>query len=144
MDKIKELYKKYEEIITYVFFGALTTVVSLAVKWGLLFTMLDAKNELQLQIAIIISWIAAVIFAYITNRKFVFKSKNNDILKEISSFFGSRVLTLVMEMIIMWFFVSFLHLDTKEWVLVWTLVTQVLIIIGNYILSKLFVFKKIK
>ena len=144
MDKIKELYKKYEEIITYVFFGALTTVVSLAVKWGLLFTMLDAKNELQLQIAIIISWIAAVIFAYITNRKFVFKSKNNDILKEISSFFGSRVLTLVMEMIIMWFFVSFLHLDTKEWVLVWTLVTQVLIIIGNYILSKLFVFKKSK
>lgn len=142
MEKIKDLYKKYEEIIKYVFFGGLTTVVSLAVKWGLLFSILDAKNELQLQISIIISWIAAVTFAYVTNRKFVFKSKNKDLLKEVLSFFGSRVLTLIMEMVIMWFFVSFLHLDTKIWVLIWTFVTQVLIVIGNYILSKIFVFKK--
>lgn len=141
MKKIKEFYKKYEEIINYIFFGGLTTVVSLSVKWILLFTFLDAKNELQLQIAIIISWILAVTFAYVTNRKFVFKSKSENLLKEVASFFGSRILTLVMEMLIMWFFVSFLQLNSEFWVFVWTLLTQVLIVIGNYILSKIFVFK---
>lgn len=142
MKKIKEFYKKYEEIINYIVFGGLTTVVSLSVKWILLFTFLDAKNELQLQIAIIISWILAVIFAYVTNRKFVFKSKSKNLLKEVTSFFGSRILTLIMEMLMMWFFISLLQLNTEIWIVIWTLVTQVLIIVGNYILSKLFVFKK--
>ena len=141
MKKLTDLYKKYEEIITYIFFGALTTLVSLSVKWGLLFTIFDAKNDLHLQIAIILSWILAVTFAYVTNRKFVFKSKNKDLLKEVISFFGSRILTLGMEMLVMWFFVSFLHLNTELWILVWTLLTQILIIIGNYILSKIIVFK---
>ena len=142
MKKIINLYKKYEEIINYLIVGGLTTVVSLVVKWGLLFTILDAKNAIQLQLAIIISWIAAVIFAYVTNRIFVFKSKSKKILKEIISFFGARLLTLGLEMVIMWFFVTLLKLDSNIWVLIWTLVAQVLVIIFNYILSKLFVFRK--
>ena len=81
MKKIVDLYKKYEEIINYLIVGVLTTVVSLVVKWGLLFTILDPKNSLQLQVAVVISWIAAVVFAYITNRIFVFKSKSKKILK---------------------------------------------------------------
>ena len=142
MKKIINLYKKYEEIINYLIVGGLTTVVSLVVKWGLLFTILDAKNAIQLQLAIIISWIAAVIFAYVTNRIFVFKSKSKKILKEIISFFGARLLTLGLEMVIMWFFVTLLKLDSNIWVLIWTLFAQVLVIIFNYILSKLFVFRK--
>lgn len=142
MKRIQDLYNKYEEIINYVIVGILTTIVSLVVKWGLLFTILDAKSAFQLQIAVIISWIAAVTFAYVTNRVFVFKSKSSNILKEIVSFFGARLLTLAMEMVIMWFFITLLKLDSDTWVLIWTMVTQILITIFNYIFSKLFVFKK--
>lgn len=142
MKKIVDLYKKYEEIINYLIVGVLTTIVSLIVKWGLLFTVLDPKNSVQLQVAVVISWIAAVVFAYITNRIFVFKSKSKKILKEIMSFFGARLLTLGLEMIIMWFFVTFLKLNSDLWVLMWTMVAQILVIIFNYIFSKLFVFKK--
>ncbi len=142
MKKIINLYKKYEEIINYLIVGVLTTVVSLVVKWGLLFTILDPKNSVQLQVAVVISWIAAVVFAYITNRIFVFKSKSKKILKEITSFFGARLLTLGLEMLIMWFFVTFLKLNSDLWVLMWTMVAQILVIIFNYIFSKLFVFRK--
>lgn len=142
MKKIINLYKKYEEIINYLIVGVLTTIVSLVVKWGLLFTILDPKNSVQLQVAVVISWIAAVMFAYITNRIFVFKSKSKKILKEITSFFGARLLTLGLEMLIMWFFVTFLKLNSDLWVLIWTMVAQILVIIFNYIFSKLFVFKK--
>lgn len=140
MKKILNLYKKYEEIINYLIVGVLTTIVSLGIKWGLLFTILDAKIAFQLQIAVIISWIGAVTFAYVTNRIFVFKSKSKNILKEIASFFCARLLTLAMEMIIMWFFVSILKLNSNTWVLIWTIITQILITIFNYVFSKLFVF----
>lgn len=138
------IYYKNPEIWNYLIVGVLTTVVSLAIKWGLLFTILDAKNGFQVQVAVIVSWIGAVIFAYITNRIFVFKSKSKNYLKEISSFILGRVATLLMEMFIMWFFVTLLKLNSDTWVLVFTLVCQVLVTIFNYILSKLFVFKKEK
>lgn len=142
MNNIWNIYHKYEEIINYIIVGGLTTIVSLVVKYGLLFTVLKAENPIELQIAVIISWIAAVSFAYITNRIFVFKSKNKDIVKEIISFFGARVTTLLMEMFIMWFFINLLKMNSDFFVFIWTLVTQVLIMIGNYLLSKLLVFKK--
>ncbi len=138
------IYYKNPEIWNYLIVGVLTTVVSLAIKWGLLFTILDAKNGFQVQVAVIVSWIGAIIFAYITNRIFVFKSKSKNYLKEISSFVLGRVATLLMEMFIMWFFVTLLKLNSDNWVLVFTLVCQVLVTIFNYILSKLFVFKKEK
>ena len=136
------IYHKNEEFWSYMVVGFLTTVVSVVVKWGLLFTILDAKKKLELQLAIIISWICAVLFAYVTNRFYVFKSKSKQIFKEFISFVGSRILTLLMEMFIMWLFVTHFKLNTKLWVITWTLVCQILIIIFNYILSKLFVFKK--
>ena len=142
MKKIFDLYKKYQEIINYLIVGVLTTIVSIVVKWGLLFTVLNPKNAVELQAAVIISWIAAVTFAYVTNRIFVFKSKSKKILKEIVSFFGARLLTLGMEMFIMWFFVTLLKLNSDTWVIIWTIVVQILVTIFNYIFSKLFVFKK--
>lgn len=141
MQKIKELYLKYKEIINYLIFGVLTTIVSLAVKYALLFTILDASNGIELQIAVIISWIIACLFAYITNRIWVFESKTKEIIKEMTKFFGARIATLGMEMLIMFIFVTLLGLNSDTWVIIWTLVTQVLVIIGNYILSKLLVFK---
>lgn len=144
MQKIIELYKKYEEIVNYLIFGVLTTVVSLATKYLLLFTILDAKNSIQLQIAVIVSWITACTFAYVTNRIWVFKSKSKNILKEAISFFAARLATLGLEMLIMFVFVTALGLNSNLWVIVWTLVSQVLIIIENYVLSKLLVFKKEK
>ena len=142
MKKIISLYKKYDEIINYLVVGVLTTIVSLVVKWGLLFTILDAKNAFELQLAVIISWVIAVIFAYVTNRIFVFRSKSKEILKEMVSFFGARLLTLGMEMLIMCFFVTILKLNSDIWVLIWTMVSQIFIIVFNYIFSKLFVFRK--
>ncbi len=142
MQKIKKLYSKYKEIINYLIFGVLTTIVSLAVKYLLLFTILDASNGIELQIAVIISWIIACLFAYITNRIWVFESKSKKILKEMAKFFGARLATLGMEMLIMFIFVTLIGLNTDTWVVIWTLVTQVLVIVGNYILSKLLVFRK--
>lgn len=139
---IMSLYHKYKELVNYLIVGVLTTVVSLGSKWLLLFTVLNASDAFQLQLSIIISWICAVLFAYVANRIFVFNSKNKKILKEMISFFGARVLTLVMEMVIMWFFVTLLKLNSDTWVLIWTFVTQVLIMAFNYVFSKLFVFKK--
>lgn len=100
-------------------------------------TVFDSKNAIQLQISIIISWIVAVIFAYITNRVFVFSSNNKNIFKEIVSFFSSRVATLLLEMVIMFIFVTKLNLN----VFIFTIVTQVLVIVLNYVFSKIFVFK---
>ena len=141
-NKISNIYKKHEEIINYIIAGGLTTVVSIGSKWLLLFTIFDAKNPTQLQAAIIISWICAVLFAYVVNRIFVFKSKDKNIIKELIKFVGSRVTTLLLEMFIMWLFVTFLKLNSDTWVVVWTIFAQILIMIFNYILSKLFIFKK--
>lgn len=131
-------YNKYKEALLYLFFGVCTTLVNLVTKWILLLTVIDSSNAIQLQAAIIISWIISVLFAYVTNRKYVFESKSKSIFKEISSFFGSRVLTLVLEMVIMYIFVTALNFN----VYLFTIISQVLVIVLNYVFSKLFVFKK--
>ncbi len=138
------IYHKNEELWNYLIVGGLTTVVAIAVKFGLLFTVLDAKNPIQLQTAVVISWIVAVLFAYVANRIYVFKSHSKKIFKELVSFCGGRVLTLLLDMFIMWFFVTLLKLDSNTWVFVWTMVSQILVIIFNYIISKIFVFRKEK
>jgi putative flippase GtrA len=140
--KLFKLYKEHREIANYLIVGGLTTLVSLAVKYALLFTILDAKDPIKLQIAVIISWVASVAFAYWANRKYVFESKSKQIAKEIGLFVASRISTLLLDMLIMWFFVTLLKLDTNTWVIIWTVVSQVLVIIANYVLSKFFVFKK--
>ena len=140
---MKELIKKVinKETILYLIFGVLTTLVNLGVKYALLFTVLNADNPFELQVSIIISWIVACLFAYITNRIWVFESKSKNIIMEMLKFFGARLVTLGMEMLIMYIFVTALGLNSDMWVVIWTIVTQILIIIGNYVLSKIFVFK---
>ena len=75
---IKSVYEKYKEIINYLIFGVLTTVISLIVYYGLTFTIINPDDALMLQVANVISWIAGVLFAYFTNRKYVFESKNEN------------------------------------------------------------------
>ena len=132
-----KIYKKYEELINYLIIGILTTIVSLATYYLLTLTVLDANNKVYLQIANIISWLASVTFAYFTNRKFVFKVKNKSNIKECLNFYISRISTLLIDMIIMYIFVSRLKCDNK----IVKLIAQVVIIILNYILSKFIVFK---
>lgn len=135
-----KIYKKYEELINYLIIGILTTVVSLATYYLLTLTILDANNKVYLQIANIISWLASVTFAYFTNRKYVFKVKNKSNIKECLNFYISRISTLLIDMIIMYIFVSILKFDNK----IVKLIAQVVIIILNYILSKFIVFKSSK
>lgn len=135
---MKDLFQKYREMIMYLIFGVLTTVVSLAVYYALVYTILNPDNALQLQIANIISWVAGVAFAYVTNRSVVFQSKNKNKLKEATSFVLARVVTLVMDMLIMFIGVTLLHGNDK----ILKLISQVVVIVSNYVFSKLFVFKK--
>ena len=113
MEKIKELYLKYKEIVNYLIVGVLTTLVGLGVYYGLVFTILDPKNPIQLQVANIISWIAAVTFAYFTNRRFVFESKSENVLNEAARFYLARVGTLLMDMGIMFAGVTLMGLNDK-------------------------------
>lgn len=136
MQKIKDLYLKYKEVINYLFFGGCTTLVSILTFY--IFNKILGLNE---HIANVISWILAVLFAFITNKKYVFESKVKDtkgLLKEIISFFGARLLTLGIEEVILFVGSNLLHIDP----LIVKVIGQVVVIVSNYFLSKLFVFKK--
>lgn len=138
MNKISALYKKHKEIINYLVVGGLTTVVSMVLFYGSTWTFLDGNDAIQLQIANIISWTGSVLFAYFANRIFVFESKNPNIIKELISFVSSRVLTLLLDMGTMFFLSTLLHLNYN----ISKIVAMVLVTVGNYVISKVFVFKK--
>lgn len=137
MQKLFNLYHQYEEIINYLIVGILTTIVSIAT-YLICTNFLNPHDKIELQIANIISWLFAVTFAYFTNRHFVFKSKEKNMLKEASSFITSRIISLLMDMFTMFIIVSVFHFNDK----IGKLASQVIVTIANYILSKLFVFKK--
>lgn len=133
---IRRIYEKYKEVINYVIVGGLTTVVSLGSYYICVLTFLNPHNSFQLQIANIISWICAVAFAYVTNRKFVFESKNNRI-SEMIKFAGARVTTLLVDMISMAIFVSILGINDK----ISKIMVQFIVFVLNYVFSKFFVFR---
>ena len=135
-NRIKKIYLKNKKIINYLIFGILSTAINLIIYYGLTLTVLTPNNAFYLQLSNIISWIGAVIFAYITNRKYVFESKNKNIIKECSSFFGARVITLIMDMIIMFIGVTLLKGNDR----VIKMISQIVVIISNYLFSKIFVF----
>ena len=87
----------------------------------------------------LISWLLALIFAFFTNRSFVFKSTNKNILKEAYSFTQSRIVTLLIDMFLMFICVTVFGFNDK----IVKLVVQVIVIVLNYIFSKMFVFKKV-
>ena len=133
-----KLINKSRQIIMYLIFGVLTTIVSLVTYYLLVYTILDPNKALELQIANIISWCVGVIFAYVTNRKYVFESKNKNKVKESISFVTSRLITLFMDMGIMFVGVTLMHGNDK----IIKIISQVIIIVANYLFSKLIVFKR--
>ena len=136
-NKIANIYVKHREIIMYLVFGVLTTAVSLVTYALCTSLLLNAENALELQFANVISWIVSVTFAYVTNKLFVFRS-NNCVLNEIVKFYASRLGTLVVDMLMMYILVSvFAFNDMISKVFV-----QFVVIISNYIISKLIVFKE--
>ena len=136
MNKIKELLHNHRELVAYLIVGILTTVVSLAVYYLCVFTFLNPNDALELQIANVVSWFCAVIFAYFTNRKFVFQSKNSNLFKEGTKFCLSRIVTLIIDMFSMFLFVTLWQMNDK----IAKLIVQVIVTIGNYMISKFFVF----
>ncbi len=139
MDKIKKYYTKYRELIVYLVVGVATTIVSW-IAYAVCTFIMDVNNPILMQIAVIIRWVAGVTFGYFTNRAFVFQSKNPNMLKEAASFASARVVTLLMDMFIMWLLPTIFHVD--DWIS--TFIAAVLVTITNYILSKFIVFRKKK
>ena len=136
MKKILAIYKKHEEIINYLFIGVCTTLISLLAYYISVFTFLDPNVSWELQLANIISWIVGVTFAFITNRKVVFKSKNKKVLNEVEKFLGARIVTLLIDMLFMYVTVTVLSLNDK----IMKIISNVIVIVLNYVFSKLFVF----
>lgn len=135
---VVRLLNKYREVIMYLIFGVLTTLVSVVTRIILFNTVCNADKALEVQIATVISNAVGIAFAYVTNRKYVFESTNKNKLKEALSFVGGRLSTLFMDMLIM--FVGVTVLKGNETII--TLISQVIVIVANYLISKLFVFKK--
>lgn len=136
MDKIRRLIGKYYDILAYLFFGVLTTVVNYIV-------YLPCYNLLHISAAAsnVIAWTAAVVFAYLTNKPFVFKSHDwsrKTVVPELTKFVGSRILSGALETVFIFVTVDLLLWNGN----IMKLITSVLVVILNYIASKLLVFKK--
>lgn len=149
MKKIKKLLKKYREITVYIVFGGLTTVVNYIVYF------VCKTVGIEYEISTVIAWIAAVAFAYITNRVFVFKSAAKgfkSVFKETSLFVSARLFSLGLELVIM--FVGMDLLKAGEFTaaiaektlplgeFITKTVAQAVIVASNYIFSKIVIFKK--
>lgn len=129
----------YKEVINYLIFGVLTTTVNLLSYFIFTNTFLAGKTSINIQMANILSWIIAALFAYVTNRKYVFKSKTHgeDLKKEVINFFSARVFTLIIDVVVMFIMFSVMHIDD----IICKFAGQVVVITFNYFLSKLVIFK---
>lgn len=136
IDKIRALIEKYWDILTYLVFGVLTTVVNYAV-------YLPAYNLLGLSASVsnCVAWVVAVAFAYLTNKPFVFKSHDwskATVIPELTKFVSCRIASGAMETVILLVTVDILGWNGN----IWKLLTQVMVVVLNYVFSKLIVFRK--
>ena len=141
VDKIKALLIKYREFIVYFIVGCLTTLVAALARFGFNFLFFGGTAHpsfAQNTVLSIVDWVAGVAFAYPTNRRFVFQSKNPNIIAEAGGFVASRLATLGMD----WAVTQLLGTVLGVNVYVTWFIKSVLVFVGNYVLSKLFVFKK--
>lgn len=138
MDKIIKIYKKNQEAISYLFWGFAAFLLGT----GLFYVFANVWGFYE-QIANVLSWVICVIFAYLTNRTFVFKSKVKglkNIFIEFKDFIAARVLTLVMENAILFVMIDLMDRNN----MIAKIVGQVVVIVSNYFLSKLWIFRKKK
>lgn len=137
MSSIKKWCQKYREGVLYLFFGGLTTAVNyivyMACYYFLPVTATTVPN--------LIAWVGSVLFAYLTNRTWVFRSETRGLagyLRELASFAGARVFTLLVETAVLWLAVDSLGLPN----LPVKILANILVIVLNYFLSKFWIFKK--
>ena len=140
-ERLRSLLAKYHEVIAYLVVGVLTTVVAWTAKaiFDLVFFAgTTHPTNFQNFILSVVNWVAGVAFAYPTNRRWVFESKEQNILKEATEFVASRVATLILDILAMQLLGNILGID----LVVATIVSSVLVVVANYLFSKLFVFRK--
>lgn len=136
IEKIKDLLIKYKSFIMYAVFGVLTTLVNILVYY-LCFNILSVSNV----ISTIIAWAVAVAFAFITNKLWVFDSKSFDgstLAHEIPTFFGARLSTGLLDVLIMYVAVDVINMNST----IWKFISNIIVIILNYVASKLVIFKR--
>ena len=141
IDKIRALCVKHREILVYLIVGGLTTLVSWAAKflWNLAFYGgTPDPTALQNTILSVVENAAGIAFAYPTNRRWVCQSKNPNILAEAVSFVGSRLLTMLLGWLLNLLFTNVLGVP----MMVSTVIASVFVVVGNYVISKLLVFRK--
>ena len=130
--------KNIKEGILYLIFGFITVLITILVYKILVITILNPNNPLELQIANIISWIIAVLFAFLTNKNIVFEDKKGNDFKQFFEFISMRIITLLLDMGIMFLGVSILKIDD----LIIKVLSQFIVIVLNYIFSKFIIFNK--
>lgn len=134
--RVRDLLRRHREIVSYVFWGAMTTIVNYAS-----YTLLTEVLHIHYLAGTVIAWTASVLFAYVVNKLYVFQSKSwawRVALRELWQMVAARLFSLGLEMAIMWFFVDTLscnHLVVK-------LAANVVVVVVNYVLSKFIIFKK--
>ena len=135
MNKIIEALRKNKQLLLYLFFGICTTAINTICYW-LLYDVLPFGNLLST----ILAWLAAVIFAFITNKLFVFESKRTstqECINEVVSFFGCRLLTGILDVVIM-----AVAVDLLKWSgLLWKLISNIVVTVINYFASKRIIFR---
>ena len=138
MEKILNLYKQFKEQILYIVFGVLTTAINI-----IAFFVCSRLVNLSLIPSNIIAWILSVLFAFITNKIYVFNSKNYSfsvVLRELIDFIVARGATGILDLVLMYLFVSIIGIED----MISKIIINIIVIILNYILSKLYVFKNKK
>ena len=141
IEKIKALCIKYREILVYIIVGGMTTVVSWGCKflWGAIFYPgVSIPTVAQNTVLVIVENVAGILFAYFPNRKWVFQSKDPNIFREFTGFVGSRLGTWGLSYVLNLLFIQVLHIDYR----ITTIIVGVVVVIGNYVISKFLVFKK--
>ena len=135
IQKLLGLFLRYKQVILYLFFGGCTTLINIVV-YALLYRGLQMANVSST----VAAWLLSVIFAFFTNRSFVFESKENSAAgrwREFVSFFGCRILTGILDVAIM-----AVAVDMMGWNgLVWKIISNVIVIVLNYVASKFLIFK---
>lgn len=135
MEKLKELLNRYREVIVYLVFGVLTTLVNYLVYLPC-YNLLNFSSSLSN----VIAWVAAVVFAYVTNKPFVFQSSDwtaKTVVPELTKFVGTRLGSGGLETLILFVFVDMIGGNGN----VWKLITSVIVVVLNYLGSKLLVFR---
>ena len=147
---MKDFFKKHRELIVYIIVGGLTTITNYIIHFGLRFL------GVNYYIALSVAWLGSVFFAYVANRIYVFesKAKGKAQVKEFALFFSARLFSYGLEMLIAFIFIDLAHADSIVWQpdfidaviptgeLVVKTVGQVIIVLSNYVFSKLVIFKK--